>query len=163
MTVIPPPAGRWPGPLVAAACAGAVLGAGATPSRPGAPDWLWCAAALLGLVLALGLLLVGVVGRTDPRVGTAGLLLLGGAVPAATTLDSPLLAGAATTLAVLSGAAAGARPARWAVLGGAVVGAVAGAAAPAVATAAAGTVASTYGLLLLAAAACATDLTDARP
>ncbi|GAA1170231.1 hypothetical protein GCM10009664_42140 [Kitasatospora gansuensis] len=158
-------------PFVAAGSAGTLLGAGLTHGGPGSPDRPWCGAALLGLAGAVALLLVLRSRPAAPRAAApwaagpwsaVGLLLVGCGVPAAVALDSPLVVGPVVAVAVFAGAAA-ARFAGRAALAGALAGAVAGAAAPALTAAVAGGLASTYGLLLLAAAACEADLAPRVP
>lgn len=147
-----------PGPTtvaaLAAGSAGAVLGGGLAPGDGSAPDWTRCAGAAAGALAAvLAVLAHRRAGRPRPdRVPAAGLLLLGGALPAAATSRSPLLAALVAAAAVLT--AAGTAAGTAAVTGAAAAlaaCAAAGVAAPSVTAAVLGSLAGVAGLLLVAA------------
>ncbi|MQS11110.1 hypothetical protein F7Q99_02115 [Streptomyces kaniharaensis] len=138
---------------LAGGSAGVVLGAGLTPGTGRTPDLPWCAAALTGAALALlAVLLHRRAQRHRPGwAPAAGLLLTGGALPAAATSDSPWCAGLAASAAVFTVAATAPRAA---VVAGAAAALAAGAclaaAAPSATAAALGTLAGIGGLLLVA-------------
>ncbi|MFJ2576576.1 hypothetical protein [Kitasatospora aureofaciens] len=138
---------------LAGASAGAVLGAGLAPGGGRTPDLPWCVAALAGAALAiLAALLHRRARRHRPGwAPAAGLLLVGGTLPAAATSDSPWCAGLAATAAVLTVAATAPRAAVVAGAAAALaVGAGLGASAPSATAAAFGTLSGIGGLLLVA-------------
>ncbi|MFD7905087.1 hypothetical protein ACFV4G_22910 [Kitasatospora sp. NPDC059747] len=148
-----PPALRAAVAALAGASAGAVLGAGLAPGDGHAPDLPWCLAAAVGAALAvLAAALHRRAGRHRPAwVPAAGLLLVGGALPAAATSDSPWCAALAASAALLTAAVTAPRAAVAAgALAALAAGAVAAASAPAATAAVLGTLAGTGGLLLVA-------------